>query len=910
MYVYLNWNEGVDSLADDERRIIDNFEKDGVVDLDTGYSHMEAQDIRVYSARFDFPGEINSDYVLIDLNEVKNIRKASYYLNGKKIGRNTCSNVECRFVVPKTYFKDTNSLMTIVTDGVSITCWEKHAVTGGEPDGYTTELEEMHKKISLSEVGNFSDVIGIEKKDNKAVILFSDNKCAELTFYEKGIFRFNLNNGEERLINELCLDEFYRNNEPCNFDFSDNGNKVILTKDNISVEIYMAPFAVKIKKNNEKLTEVFANNSYNTSILRIPMDADEAVFALGESAKPKINKRGTIEDIWVCHDPVYCDVPIPYYISSRGYGLYLNSSYHSIFDMGCLDNENIIVTNFDDVLDFFIFTGDNAKEFVDSYITVTGNCALPPKWVFGLWQAGGNVNKSAKVCKEVIETYKKHKIPLDCVCIDPGWENDFTDLKWDKNNFPQPDEFIKYVKDNNIEIVLWTTPFINRSCDNYDSAVKEKMLFTDKNGDVYPVNYWKGYKAGIIDFTNPDTVDKWSVGVNALTESGIAGYKIDGGDNSEFPYDMQNYRGKTGSELHNLFPVYFAKAYKDIHEKSNPGKRSVTWERTGFVGSGKYPCTWGGDQFADFDGLQVLIKAGQQAGLCGIPFWAEDVGGFSLSPKTTEEFFIRSYQWGMIAPLSRAHGPKTEPWAYGEKALSCIEKYIRLRYKLFPYIYSMAHKAYFNKTPIMRPLFYDYFDDKNTYDCDYQYLFGDGFMVAPIYDESGRNDFVATRKVYFPEGEWIDFNTGDVISGGSEYDISADLKTLPLYIKKGAIIPYTKMDGNTKSYDVNNDLRIEVYPSEKLTCFDLYDDDGETTDYQNGKYTKINITNSNNVLKLHTVRSEYLSGDIFNLDICAYTDKPNSVLVNGYEKEFEYSDGKIMFNISFNINKDITIEWK
>lgn len=910
MNINLTWSDSLNDLTPEEHQIIDGFEKEGVVDLDTGYSVVEADDIKFFVTKFELPEKIHSKYVLIDLTEVKHIRKATYYLNGLNIGRNTCSNVECKFVVPISYFRENNSFMVIVTDGVAVLAYEKYGAFGGNPEGYTTDLEEMHKTINISEITNFQSIKKITKHDNKAYAEFADGKKAELCFYENGIFRFNMNNGEERIINDLCLTDFYKHNDLCDFEINENGNQTTLEFEEFTVEIVKEPFEMRIIRRDQTDIQIFGNLADNISGIRIPLHQDEAVFGLGESANPRINKRGTIEDIWVSHNPVYCDVPIPYYISSKGYGLYLNSSHHSLFDMGCLDSESIIISNFDRVLDFFFILKKEAKDIVKSYIRITGDCNLPPKWVFGLWQAGAKVHRSAKDCKEVIEDYKKYEIPLDCVCLDPNWQKDFNDLQWNTEDFPNPEQFLKYTKENNVDVVLWTAPFVNQSCENYESDLNNHMFFTNENGNHYPVSWWKGYLSGMLDYTNPKTVDSWGKRLESLIKSGISGFKIDGGDNSEFPWDLYNYKHVSGSELHNLYPLYYAKAYHDVLQRVRPGMRSVTWERTGFVGSGKYPCTWGGDQFADFSGLQVLVKAGQQAGICGIPFWAEDVGGFSFSPKTTEEFFIRSWQWGMIAPLSRAHGPKTEPWSYGERAFRCIKPYVLLRYKLFPYIYSMAYKAYLNRTPIMKPLFYDFFDDSQTYSCDYQYLYGDSFMVAPVYEESGKEDFTAVRKIYFPKGEWIDYHTGEIIKGNQKISMSVNLETLPLYIRRGSVIPYTKMKGNTKSYDVNHDLYFEIYPDHRKIVFDFYDDDGATLDYQNGKYTHIQLTSLENTLRVETVKAEYLKSDSFDLDFMILADRPNQVTVNGKESVFRYENGKIKISVQFDISESVYIEWK
>lgn len=442
--------------------------------------------------------------------------------------------------------------------------------------------------------------------------------------------------------------------------------------------------------------------------------------------------------------------------------------------------------------------------------------------------------------KEKVERFAKHQIPLDVISIDPGWQNDYCDWRWNKADFPSESDFMEMLRKNHMHLMLWSSPFVKKSCANYVAGAEKGMFLKDENCKILSSLWWKDYESGIVDFTNPEAAEWWLAQCKPLIKAGVDVFKIDGGDGGEIPADAKNYQGLEGREIHNLYPLFFAKAFYEGLQKERPRKRVMVWERTGFAGSGKYPCTWGGDQPADFTGTEVLIKGGQQAGLCGIHYWAPDVGGFAKNNRTSEEFFIRSYQWGSLAPMSRGHGNKTEPYEYGERALGIVRNYIQLRYRLLPYIYSCAYESMSNSVPMMRAMMLEYPEDPECWNIPYQFFIGSSILAAPVHQSGDPETLAVTEDIYLPEGSYIDFWTEQEYEGPCHISYEAAIHILPLFIKKGSIIPMLSSALHTREYD-GKTYELHLYPALQESVFLLYYDDGESLEYENGMYDMIEI---------------------------------------------------------------------
>ncbi|WP_284646293.1 glycoside hydrolase family 31 protein [Paenibacillus silviterrae] len=882
MIVQLRWQDGgqietITKLNDVERELISTIQGAAVYDLDAGGSAGAGGEAAWFRAEWaaELPenaGTGESEYILLDFGMTPNIRKLTLYLDGVEIGKTRCSSVDTQFVVPAAWLRGNpvHSLLLVVNEGVTVNMWLKgKGRTPYQPPGYTTLLAELPGSMELRPLEGLGSLLRVEVTGGELRLAFTNGWEGRLTLFCEGVFRFTAFRPDEKeppLIDSMVLDELDRNLTSMQQPHMEEGaEELSFAWNGLQIRLNKEPFELSVfhEDNGELLFRHTPEGMSSSPLtgMSIELSEDEQIFGLGENATPTIAKRGQREEMWVAHDFVHCDVPVPFYISTKGYGLYFNNSYHSIFDMGGLVPDRALLWAAGGGLDYFFIHGPAPKAIVAGYSSITGKAKLPPRWAFGFWQSRTGADSADAVLAKA-DRFKQEGLPLDVIGIDPPWMEDFTEFKWNSSNFPEPQDFVRRLKERQLRLILWSSPFVNPTCGNFEEGAANGHFFRDENGSFKPICWWKGYDSGLVDFTSPEAVTWWRSQLLPLLELGVDGLKIDGGDGSEVPSDLYSAEGRTGSELHNLYPLYFAKAIYGIFQEARPNERVLVWERTGFAGSGKYPCTWGGDQLADYSGTRVLIKAGQAAGLVGIPFWSQDVGGFCTSPDSSESFFIRSYQWGLLSPLSRAHGDRTEPWAYGDRAFRIVKEYIKLRYRLLPYLYSLAYGAVLSGVPMMRPLFYEFPEDTATYGCDYQYMLGDGLLVAPIVEETEVEDLSATREIYLPSGEWIDYWTEQRWEGGRTYSYDAAIDKLPLFVKSGTLLPMAPPILNTTDYD-GKELFLHYYPDAEGTeaIASHYLDDGVSLDYRTGAYDCIEFSAQHQaggiVLCIRTAASGY-----------------------------------------------------
>jgi len=349
-------------------------------------------------------------------------------------------------------------------------------------------------------------------------------------------------------------------------------------------------------------------------------------------------------------------------------------------------------------------------------------------------------------------------------------------------------------------LTLWQLPYISVKSRLYAEGV-EKGYFAI-NADNLPslIDGFFG-KAAVIDFSNPAAADWYTSKMKPLFDIGVAAIKTDFGEGA--PIEA-NYHAGNGLMMHNLYPLLYNKAVFD-YSHSQTGDNLI-WGRSAYAGSQRFPVYWGGDPAARWGDLANLLNGGLGLGMCGFPFWSQDIGGFAGTP--TPELYIRWAEMGLFMTHPRAHGPiAREPWAFGEQALTIFRTYADLRYRLLPYIYSEAVRCVAQSQPVMRPMVFDWQDDPSTYCISDQFMFGEALLVAPIVDESNQ------RKIYFPEGRWFNFWSEELRNGPRSVNCSAELEELPLFVKEGAIIPLAASSiQHTGTLNWDN-LTLDIYPS-------------------------------------------------------------------------------------------------
>lgn len=534
------------------------------------------------------------------------------------------------------------------------------------------------------------------------------------------------------------------------------------------------------------------SRSYNAATWLSP---GEKIFGFGESFT-QFNKRGEKVVLWVDdangtqNETMY--KPIPFYMSSRGYGVFMHHTTPISVDVGKYYGSVNAMMIGDDELDLFYFVGE-PKDILDEYTDLTGKAPMPPLWSFGFWMSRITYF-SAQDGYEIIEQLRNHEIPADVLHFDTGWFGvDWrADYIFPKDRFPNPRKMISDFKEKGFRISLWQLPYMTPQNTLYKELVEGGMAIKDRKGNL-PV------EDAIIDFSNPEAVEWYQNKLRPLLEMGVGAIKVDFGEAA--PEEGLYASGRTGFYEHNLYPLRYNKAVAEITEQISG--YPFIWARSTWAGSQRYPVHWGGDPATTDGAMAATLRAGLSIGLSGFTFWSHDIGGFVTA--TPEDLYQRWTPFGMLTSHVRSHGnPPTEPWEYSQEFLDGFRKADNMRYRLIPYIYSQAKHSSERGLPMVRALFVEYPNDPGSWLVDDQYLFGADILVAPLFEN------VDERAVYLPTGTvWHDYQTGKTYHGGW-HTIKAGEIPIVMLVRDGAVIPHAKLAQSTEFIDWT-ELELKVF---------------------------------------------------------------------------------------------------
>lgn len=527
------------------------------------------------------------------------------------------------------------------------------------------------------------------------------------------------------------------------------------------------------------------------------MSPEEKIFGCGESFT-QFNKRGQKVILWtddangVQNETMY--KPIPFYMSSRGYGVFMHHSTPITVDFGKYFNGANSMMIGDDEADLFVFIGQ-PKDILDEYTDLTGKTQMPPLWSFGFWMSRITYF-SEEEGREIAKNLRKHKIPSDVIHFDTGWfEVDWrNNYEFSKNRFDDPVSMIADMKKEGFNICLWQLPYFTPKNTLFDEIMEKELAVKDKKGNI-------PYEDATLDFTNPKTVAWYQDKIASLLKMGVGVIKVDFGEAGPRTGIYSN--GRTGFYEHNLYPLRYNKAVAEITKEITGN--NIIWARSSWAGSQRYPLHWGGDAATTNTAMSATLRGGLSLGLSGFSFWSHDVGGFTT--KSPEDVYRRWTPFGMLTSHVRSHGePPTEPWEYSDQFLSEFRKADNMRYKLMPYIYAQAKYASENGLPMLRALFVEYPDDPGAWLVDDQYLFGSDMLVAPLFEN------ITARNVYLPEGKWIDYQSNKVYEKGWNKIESGDIPIIVL-VRDGAVIPHMKLAQSTKDMDWS-EIELKIYAAD------------------------------------------------------------------------------------------------
>lgn len=519
-------------------------------------------------------------------------------------------------------------------------------------------------------------------------------------------------------------------------------------------------------------------------------------------------------------------------------------------------------------IDYYFIYGNSMDEVISGYRTLTGKAQIMPKWAMGFWQSREKYNTRRELL-DVLCEFRRRRIPLDNIVIDWNhWpENAWGSHEFDLKRFPDPKGMVDSIHALNAKIMISVWPKFYTNTEHFKEFEEKGWMYMQSVRDSLRDWVGPGYRYGFYDAYDPEARKLfWKQMQDHYCPLGIDAWWMDASEpNVRDCTDMQYRKALCGptalgpsTQYFNAYALMNAEAIYDGQRKMDPDRQVFLLTRSGFAGLQRYStATWSGDIATRWEDMKAQISAGLNFAMSGIPYWTMDIGGFCVERryekaqrewnrtkkenadyKEWRELNARWYQFGAFCPLYRSHGqfPYREIWNIapeGHPAYQSMVYYTRLRYRMMPYIYSLAGMTHFNDYTIMRALVMDFGKDKNVLDISDQFMFGPALMACPVYTYKARQ-----RKVYFPDGNgWYDFYTGKHITGGQTLTVDAPYEQIPLYVRSGAILPYGP-DLQYTGEKTASEIILYVYTGQD-GAFTLYEDENENYNYEKGQYSMI-----------------------------------------------------------------------
>lgn len=575
--------------------------------------------------------------------------------------------------------------------------------------------------------------------------------------------------------------------------------------------------------------------------------SDEAFWGFGEKFTD-FNKRGQVLQCWQ-KDALSTNTEDsykshPFFMSSRGYAVLLNTFSRCTFDMGRSSQVSYQMRAEDDSLDYIFFaepSGDY-KKLLQQYIALTGPIPMIPKWAFGFWMSRCSYQNRGQI-EEVVNRAQKEDLPLDVIHID-GWQRKdaLGTWEWDTERFPDPEGMIRWLQERKIYLSIWNYPYVTEDSSMFHELEARGYFVKNKKGEtaLFYAMADAPCRAACYDFTNPEFLDWYQDRIEVILKMGVSVIKTDFSE--AVPEDVRFYDGSSGIEGHNKLTYLYAKTVYDAMKKHGmqEGREPLLWGRSGYAGSHRIPAAWAGDSSSALNNHSAVLRGGLSIALSGVSFWGFDLGGFYNTDASgdecppTEEEYIRSVELGMLMPLARAHGKTPrEPWNISARAMDIVRRYDIARHRMAPYLYSAACESSIEGIPMLRPLLLEFPGDPTARMQELSYMLGGSLLVAPPFD---RKEY----EVYLPEGRWLNLSDGTVLDGKQYIHVSPALEELPVFQRADSILPLLdeKSCGHVPE-GTFQDMEVTLFFESDMECrFYDRDSEGQVHAYYFRAYTK------------------------------------------------------------------------
>ena len=580
---------------------------------------------------------------------------------------------------------------------------------------------------------------------------------------------------------------------------------------------------------------------------QLKTDIGECIYGFGEKFTPFV-KNGQVVEIWnsdggTCSDQSYKN--IPFYVSSKSYGVFVNSSDKVSFEVNSDTVSKVTFTQPGEELEYFIIGGENLEDVLKHYTDLTGKPSLPPAYTFGLWLSTSfTTSYDEETVTSFIDGMKDRKIPLQVFHFDCFWmkEYEWCKFEWDKDMFPDPAGLLKRLHDRGLEICVWINSYVGQQSKLFDIGKEKGYFIKNLDGSVYQSDMWQPGMA-IVDFTNPEACEWFKGLLKKLFDMGVNNIKTDFGE--RIPTKVKYFNGKDPIKMHNYYTYLYNKCVFEALEEYYGKDKACLFARSATVGGQKFPVHWGGDCYAEYSAMSETLRGGLSLCSSGFGFFSHDMGGFEATAPA--DVYKRWCAFGLLSTHSRLHGSTSYrvPWVYDEdgdtEACDVLRHYTVLKGRLMPYLWAQANKTHTEGVPMMRSMIIAFSDDTACKYLDQQYMLGDNLCIVPVMNEEGIAEF------YVPDnGTWTDIQSGETYEGGKYYTRKCDYFQTPILARPNSIVTYGNFDAEDKMtvvYDYLQDAEAVVYGLE----------DGKTAqatifDSESNKITDITATRNGNVI--------------------------------------------------------------
>ena len=651
--------------------------------------------------------------------------------------------------------------------------------------------------------------------------------------------------------------------QPVEINIAETKSEVRMTAGSIVVSVNKSPLLIRFldpQGNILLADEPALPMAWNDERIHIwkQMPADENYYGLGDKTGP-MNRRNRAFTMWntdefgwqESSDPLY--KTIPFFIGLRAgkaYGVFFDNTWRSVFDFGKESPNYFSFGAEGGELNYYFFAGPEPKKIVSAYTALVGRSPLPPLWSLGYQQSRYTYYPEARA-REIVQTMRSKKIPLDAIYFDIDYQQNNAPFTINRQYFPNFEKMLSDFRAQGVHTILITDLHIMKSADPgyapYATGSKQDVFVRNGDGSEFVGAVWP--KDSVFpDFTLTRVRDWWGGLYADFVHMGVEGFWNDMNEPSVFlradktmPLTVR-HRLDDGASLdhraiHNVFGMENVRATYDGLRKLQGDERPFVLTRAAYSGAERYSATWTGDNSSTWNHIAMSTPMLMSMGISGFPLTGDDIGGFAGSPPA--DLLTRWFEVGALNPIYRDHTAKDtadqEPWVSGPEHEAIRRKYIELRYRLMPYLYTGIEEASRTGIPLMRPLFLEYPEATGFYGDNRDFLFGRDFLVAPVTTE-----MVDAESVKFPPGDWYDFWNGEKHNSAATLRLHPKLEEMPLYVRAGAIVPMQAVVQSTQEVPAGP-LELRVYPGADCRGT-LYQDDGHTFAYQRGEFLRVNYS--------------------------------------------------------------------